>query len=229
MNLTVTIDNEYNNSVNCPPSNNNNDTVVVVGTNGTGGANGKRQVDTLDTIILQSVPSSLTSNSWIYDPSSSAYISAYIATPAVSIALGSGPLDGYANLSFPHARKPDPSNNLCVAILNVTSKIWSCEADSITSGTTVSAEVNTFGVFAVVVQPSCIVSGSESGASFCSRQTWDAGSIGYFCANGGHSFYMCWDAPSTWASSLQSCPTGTSCSCCSSTECSNHNLESPCR
>jgi len=228
MNLTVTIDNEYNNSVNCPPTNNNNDTVVVVNTTGNG-PNGKRQVDTIDTITLQSVPSSDTTNSLIYDPASSSYISAYIATPAVSISLGSGPLEGNANLTFPHARKPDPSDNLCVASLNITSKVWTCEADSITQGSTVSAEVFSFGVFAVVVQPTCIVSGSEPGASFCARQTWDAGSIGYFCANGGHSFYMCWDAPSTWASSISPCPGGTSCSCCSTTECSNHNLESPCR
>jgi len=234
MNLTVTIDTQYNSSINCPPTNNNNGSVVVIQTPPGGGANGRRSFkrqDTLDTLQIRSVPSSYTDGSTIYDSSSNSLIPAYIATPPVSLSLGSGnQFSGSTELSFPNAQKPSPTSDLCVASLNATNKEWKCSSSgSTTVGNTVSSYVSLLTIWAVVVQPTCIVSGSESGASFCARQTWDAGTIGYFCANGGHSFYMCWEAPTTWASSIQSCPTGTSCSCCSTNECSNHNLESPCR
>jgi len=56
-----------------------------------------------------------------------------------------------------------------------------------------------------------------------SQWTYDEG---YYCYGAG--FVQCWGDSSDVFAAYQDCPLGTSCSCASEVECSNHGTESPC-
>jgi len=79
---------------------------------------------------------------------------------------------------------------------------------------------------ACIPKPPVIIS-HLSPADFCALQTWDPTLIGYFCRTTS-SFFLCFSGDLTIYSMSLGCPAGTTCSCATGVECSDHNLVSPC-
>eukprot|EP01114_Cavostelium_apophysatum_P020684 TRINITY_DN69_c0_g2_i1.p1 TRINITY_DN69_c0_g2~~TRINITY_DN69_c0_g2_i1.p1 ORF type:complete len:266 (-),score=43.43 TRINITY_DN69_c0_g2_i1:227-1024(-) len=68
----------------------------------------------------------------------------------------------------------------------------------------------------------------ETPDQYCASQVFPTGTIGYFCADSGDSFYMCLDGVFLYTSNKQSCAPGTLCQCADGVECSQGGTVSPC-
>jgi len=156
---------------------------------------------------------------------------AITVSPIVSVTVGNGNsnLNGAgAVIQFNNLPNGTNTSAVCVAAIDDTNNTASC-IPTTANGTNIQAAVSHFSSYVVIKKPSCQASGAESPQSFCNRQHWTSGTIGFYCATEGKKFYMCWEAPNTASSSIMSCPAGTTCSCCDGDECSAAGTQSPCR
>jgi len=187
---------------------------------------------TTQLVNVNGVSSPISQTLQVMNPIGGTTAPALALTPVVSVTVGNGNsvLSGQgANIQFNNLPSGQNISSLCIASINDTTNTASCIESSSNGTNSIQAAVSHFSSYVVIKRPGCQASGAESAASFCARQHWNTGSIGFYCLAEGKKFYMCWTAPNTAASSIMSCPTGTTCSCCNEDECSANGTQSPCR
>jgi len=232
MNVTLTLDPSLENNLVVPTSSNFTTKVVSISLPA-GSINSVQTPNgTVNTVTVQGVSSSKIINSSIPVSSNGTLAPAKVLSVPVSVSFGTNisQVNNPVQLTFPLVNTNE--NSMCVAVLE--NDVWTCVNNSQTvqlsnNVYSVVANVSHFSIYAVVKKPSCFPEGNLSGVAFCAQQTWAAGTIGYFCANNGASFYMCLGTGFEALDNIQNCGRGTRCSCCAGEECSNFNAESPCR
>jgi len=231
MNITVTIATDTSTEITVPSATSSTPVASITVPEGTvSPQNGTN----LNTISVNGVSTSAYLNSSVVDPATgNTSASASVVSSAINVNFGTGQsvLNNSVTLSFPNVVA---TNNASVCVASLLNSTWTCVNNTVvfvTNGTsTVTSTVRHFSTYAVVIRPTCIPSSAGiSALSFCNSQTWANGTIGYFCADGGSNFFQCLSGPWATQSGKHPCATGTSCSCCAGEECSDFNLESPCR
>jgi len=232
MNVTLTLDPALQNTLVVPT--NSNITQKVVSVSLPPGSVDSVPVgnQSLNTINVQGVPNQKIINSTVISGANT-LVNAKVLSVPISVSFGTNVsvVNVPVTLSFPNVNTNE--TQMCVAVLGENGT-WSCVPNSdvvavANNSYVVTANVSHFSIYAVIKQPNCIPEATLNGPAFCAQQTWASGTIGYFCANNGQSFYMCLEGGLSPIDNLQNCAAGTKCSCCGGVECSDLNRESPCR
>jgi len=187
----------------------------------------------LSLVNVKGASSSIISTLTTVNPLTGAIAAANMASTAITISTitSQTALTGNASISL-NVPSGIPAASLCVGLVNDTSNTIGCVPTTTTvtkrsSGLTnsLTTTFTQLGTYALIVRPTCQVDGNENPNVFCSRQNYFPMATGYYCAADGAKFYQCYGLNQ---GALLPCSQGTKCQCCSNTECSLGNTQSPC-